>query len=92
MCAGTNPARNAEMLVSGEDGDGFLQQAECTPGDQKGQKSLMSLQMASINRYIGEAVQANMTSVSRYFSLLIVDVSFSSVQPHSVLRSVNSRF
>ncbi|KAH9541660.1 hypothetical protein CY35_14G076900 [Sphagnum magellanicum] len=69
MCAGTNPARNAEMLVSGEDGDGFLQQAECTPGDQKGQKSLMSLQMASINRYIGEAVQANMTSVSRVIGL-----------------------
>ncbi len=46
MCAGSNPASNAEMLVSGEDGDGFLQQAECTPGDQKGQKSLMSLQMA----------------------------------------------
>ncbi|CAK9864586.1 unnamed protein product [Sphagnum jensenii] len=28
----SNPARNAEMLVSGEDGDRFLQQAECTPG------------------------------------------------------------
>lgn len=34
------------MLVSGEDGDGFWQQAECSPRDQKGQKSLMSLQMA----------------------------------------------
>lgn len=46
MCPGSNPTRNAEMLVSGEDGDGFLQQAECTPGDEKGQKSFMSLQMA----------------------------------------------